>query len=152
MIDGAFELYKQISSFARLKDLVDNAEAETLHLECKAPTEPKLTKDVQSHLAKAASGFANTAGGIIIYGISTTKHAHSGLDVLTQVELIGNVAYFEKQIHGRIPTLTTPPVTGYATKIIRRRKTDTKGVELPRFRGRYGAWVSSSLLIIIFIV
>ena len=24
--------------------------------------------------------------------------------------------------------------------------------ELPRFRGRYGAWVSSSLLIIIFIV
>ena len=87
MIDGAFELYKQISSFARLKDLVDNAEAETLHLECKAPTEPKLTKDVQSHLAKAASGFANTAGGIIIYGISTTKHAHSGLDVLTQVEL-----------------------------------------------------------------
>ena len=25
-------------------------------------------------------------------------------------------------------------------------------LELPRFRGRYGAWVSSSLLIIIFIV
>ena len=30
--------------------------------------------------------------------------------------------------------------------------TDIAGLELPRFRGRYSAWVSSSLLIIIFIV
>ena len=37
----------------------------------------------------------------------------------------------------------------------RKRKQTTETVielELPRFRGRYSAWVSSSLLIIIFIV
>jgi len=128
MIDGALELYKQLSSYARMKEMVDNGETESLHLECKAPIEPRLTKDVQSHLAKALSGFSNTAGGIVIWGVSTTKHSHSGLDVMTQIEPIGNIDHFEKQIHSRIPSLTTPPISGYLTKVIKRRKADTKGL------------------------
>lgn len=130
MSDAALELYNSISSYYRLKDLINNGESEGLHLECKSPAEPKLNQGLQKQLAKSISGFSNTAGGIIIWGISTTKHAHSNLDILTQIEPIGNCSYFEKLIHSRIPGLTTPPILGYKTKIIKRLKKDTKGVIL----------------------
>jgi predicted HTH transcriptional regulator len=90
MSDGAKQLYDSLAQYSDLDELIKGAEAEGLYLECKAPTAPQLTRDLRNTLGKALSGFSNTEGGIIIWGISTTKHAQSGLDVLSQIEPIGN--------------------------------------------------------------
>lgn len=93
MPDGARSVFDSLSDYAALEELIDNAEAEGLYLECKAPGGPQLSRDLKVHLAKAISGFSNTAGGVIIWGMSTTKQAQSGLDVLTQIEPIGNFSF-----------------------------------------------------------
>lgn len=145
MADAGFALFTSLSNYVDLQELVDNGEAEGLHLECKAPASPKLNQDSKIHLAKAVSGFSNTAGGVIIWGISTTKHDHSGLDVLTQLEPIGRCRHFEQQVNKTIPTLATPAIFGAETKIIRERLTDTKGIVLAYISKLDGDPVQSNL-------
>lgn len=128
LLDAALIRYKELDSWARLSELIAAGEAEGLHLEAKAPTEPRLTKDQKEYLAKAVSGFANTAGGVILWGMSTTKHAHSGLDVLTQLEPIGDCNALLQQIQRTVPTLTTPPVVACTSKILVAKPGDTRGV------------------------
>ncbi|KKL12203.1 hypothetical protein LCGC14_2538090, partial [marine sediment metagenome] len=127
MPDASYDVYKNLSSYKRLEELIGDGETENLYLECKAPSIPRLNKELQVHLAKSVSGFSNTTGGIVIYGISTTKHSHSGLDVLTQIEPLGNVQKFEQQIHRTIPTLSTPPILNFHTKTIKKKASDSKG-------------------------
>lgn len=128
MTDGAFELFKNLSSYARIKELVDEGEAEGLLLECKSLQGPRLSSESKKHLAKAISGFSNTAGGVIIYGVSTTNHAHSGLDILSQIEPIANCKTFEQQVRRTIPTITTPPCLTFQTAHIYEKKKDTRGL------------------------
>lgn len=128
MSDSARQFYASLAHYSDLDDLIKNGEAEGLYLECKAPTEPQLTRDMKSNFAKALSGFSNTAGGIIVWGISTTKHAHSGLDILTQIEPIGRCKYFASQIQKASFALTNPPVTTTETKTLLKKSTDTRGV------------------------
>lgn len=123
-------MYESLSSFARLKQLIDSGEAEGLHLECKSPGEPKLDQGLKNKLAMALSGFSNTAGGLIIWGMSTTRHKHSNLDVLSQIEPIGNCRRFAQQVETAVPTLTTPLITTCETKLVLKSKRDTRGVVL----------------------
>lgn len=117
MADPGEILYDSLDSYEKLQDLVDNGEAEGLHLECKAPAEPKLTRDLRAKLAEAASGFSNTSGGVIVWGASTTKHSHSGLDIISQLEPVGNIRKLAQQIERAVPTLTTPPITTSRTRV-----------------------------------
>ncbi len=138
MPDAAHEVYKSLTSFSRLQQMIDDGESEGLHLECKAPTVPRVTRDLRVHLAKAASGFGNTAGGVVIWGISTTRHGHSGLDILSQLEPVGSCARFDREIRRALPTVTTPAMVSAQTKVIKRRKSDTRGVvvaHIPRTQG-----------------
>lgn len=128
MSDAALEIFNNLSTWESLQALIDDGETEGLHLECKSPLHPSLNRDMKIKLSKALSGFSNTAGGVILWGIATTPHSHSKLDVISQLEPIGNCAAFEKQVRVAIPTLTTPSVLKFQTKIIKRLKTDTKGV------------------------
>jgi hypothetical protein len=128
MTDAALTLYHMLSTFPALEELVSEAEAESLHLECKAPSEPRLTRELRAHLGTAVSGFANTAGGIVIYGAGTTKHQHTGLDVITQIEPIGQCRRFQQAVAAAIPSLTTPPILGVQTKVITLNPRDNRGV------------------------
>lgn len=128
MKDAGFNTFTSIKNNGDLEDLIAGGEAEGLHLECKAPSQPKLTKDQKSQLAEALSGFSNTAGGVIIYGMSTTAHNHSGLDIITQIEPIGDIKKFEQAVKLAIPTLTTPSIQTFQTRIIKEKTSDTKGV------------------------
>ena len=144
MPDAASLRYGEINSWASLESLIEGAEAEGLHLEAKAPSDPRLSRDQRESLAKAVSGFSNTAGGIVIWGMSTTRHAHSGLDVLTQIEPIGSCRQFMQQVQRLLPTLTTPPVLTAVSKVLTARLGDTRGVVLTHIPHRVGEPVLSN--------
>jgi len=126
--DAARALFDTLNDFSDLQQLVDAGEAEGLHLECKSPAEPRLSKDLRAKLAEAASGFSNTSGGVILWGVCTTKHAQSGLDVISALQPIGNVASFAKQIERSLPGLTTPALTSSLTKVLTDPAGKTRGV------------------------
>ena len=128
MADASLGLYNALSRYSDLEDLIANGEVESLHLECKSPGSPRLGRDLKKGLARTISGFSNSEGGIILWGISTTHHAHSGLDVLTQIEPIGECSTFARLLASTIPTLTTPPVLDADSKTIKKHSKDTKGV------------------------
>jgi hypothetical protein len=60
--------------------------------------------------------------------VSTTRHSHSGLDILTQLEPLGAVHAFSRQVDRAIPSLTTPSVTTSLSKVIVQSPTATRGV------------------------
>jgi hypothetical protein len=130
MIDPAQGLFDSFDSWATLERLIDNGEAEGPYLECKTSSGIHLQQGHRTHLAQALSGFSNTAGGIVIWGISTTRHAHTGLDVLTQLEPVGNCRSFRQQIDVAVPTLAYPAVEGFKTKTLHPTPGSTKGVVL----------------------
>lgn len=128
MSEAAQNRYELFEKYSDLQELINEGESENLLLEGKAPHAPKITKDMKANLAKALSGFTNTEGGVIIWGISTTKHEHSGLDVFTQLEPLGNCKNFAQIVEKTIPTLTIPSITISKTKILKQSKEDSKGV------------------------
>jgi len=128
MQDAAQQLYNSLTSYEDLESLIASAEAENLYLECKAPSEPRLSREQKAKLSQALSGFSNAAGGVIIWGISTTKHAQSGLDILTQLEPIGHLSLFANHIKKAIPTSCRPSIINTQTKTIKKSPSDTKGI------------------------
>jgi len=125
---GALKLFESLNDWSKIEELINEGESEGLYIECKSPTRPTLDKDKKIKLAQAISGFSNTGGGIIIWGVSTTKHEHSSLDILSQIEEIGNCDNFARQINGIILTLTTPSVTNSKTKTIKKSKKNSRGI------------------------
>lgn len=128
METAASKLFKYLNNYKKIEELIEEGEVENIILECKSPTEPKLNRGIKAQLSQAISGFSNTEGGIILWGVSTTKHQQGELDVLTQIEEIGNCTYFSKQIERSIPSLTTPSITNAKTKIVKKSKKNTKGI------------------------
>lgn len=145
MNDSALQLFESLKNHSRLKELVDSGEAEGLYLECKAPREPRLSRELKPQLATALSGFANTEGGVVIWGVGTTRHSHENLDVLTQIEPVGNCRKFAKQVETVIPRLTTPPITNCKNKVIVESTKDTRGVVLTYIPRTTGDPVQSSI-------
>lgn len=128
MDQAAKFFFDTINSYEDLLQLVDDGESENLFLECKSPVSPTLNSELRATLAKALSAFSNTNGGVIIWGAATTNKNHSGLDIITQIEPIGNCNKFKRQIENKIPTLSTPPIFNTETKIIKKRNSDSRGV------------------------
>jgi hypothetical protein len=121
-------MFESLMDFSSLNELILNEEAEGLHLECKAPGGPQLNQGLKAQLAQAAFGFANTGGGIIIWGISTVRHAASGLDVLTQVEPITQCRTFAQQVDRAVRVSTYPNFDVPPSRVLRESPRDTKGV------------------------
>ncbi len=130
MIDPARGVFDSLNSWAALEQLIASGEPEGPYLECKTSAEPRLARDQRVHLATALSGFGNTAGGVVIWGISTTHHSHSGLDVLTEIEPIGQCVRFRQQVDVAMPTLAYPALEGCSTKVLHPTAGATRGVAL----------------------
>ncbi len=126
--DPALRFFDTLRNWRALSDLIAAGEAEGTHLECKAPTAPQLNRDLKATLAQALSGFANSNGGIVLWGVSTTRHTQSGLDVITQLTPIANASHFAKQVDTAIPTLAYPTLTTTPSRVVRERPTDTRGI------------------------
>lgn len=145
MADPALSIFQSLNHYEDIQSLIDNGDAEGIHLESKAPSGPQLGRDLKTQLAQAVSGFSNTSGGVILWGVSTTKHAHSGLDILTQIEPIGNCRQLAQQIDRAITTIANPFVVSSPSKVLHRSKSDTKGVVITYIPQTDGDPVQSTL-------
>ncbi len=145
METAALKLFESLDNYSKIEELIKEGESEGMFLECKSPLEPLLDKKKKIKLATTLSGFSNTEGGIVIWGVSTTKHDHSGLDILTQIEEIGNCDYFSKQIERSIPTLTTPSITTCLNKVIKKSKGDSRGLVITYVPKTLGDPVQSNI-------
>jgi len=130
MADAALSYFDSLEKWEDLEGLIEQGELEGLHVECKTSAVPRLNKDQKKKLAKSLSGFANTAGGVLIWGMATTRGTHTGEDVMNQIEPIGACAGFRRQVESAIPGLTTPPLMDCQHKIILKQPQDTRGVLL----------------------
>ena len=128
-IEPSLALFNSLNTIQTVQRLIDDGEAENQYIECKSPTAPQLSRDLKFQLSQAVSGFANSGGGVIIWGVSTTKHQHSGLDILTQIELIGSIKNFAQEIDSTIPRLIKPlTIELHQSRILREKPSDTKGI------------------------
>lgn len=128
MDDAAKLRFDTITNFSSLEELIGEGACEDLFFECKAPTQPKVNKDVKVKLAEAISGFSNTEGGILFYGIETSKLSHLQADVMIEIPRLGNIKNFTTHLVNNIPTLTMPAVTNFQTRIIKKSSKDSSGV------------------------
>lgn len=127
---AAAALFASLNTYQAVAQLILDGEAEGQFLECKAPQSPALDKGLKAQLSVAASGFANSGGGVLLWGMSTDAHKHSGLDILTQIQPIGNVRAFAQRVDRALATLVTPTLTPPPSRVLTAAPGDTKGVVL----------------------
>jgi len=136
--DTGRAFFDTLTTYRRIQNLIDSGEAESQYLECKAPTAPQLGRDLKATLAEAASGFANAGGGVILWGVATSRHPHSSSDILSQIVPVGSIKSFIRQVDLELPRLTMPQLSLEQSRILLRSRTDTRGVAatyIPRTEG-----------------
>ncbi|MDD5438006.1 MAG: ATP-binding protein [Patescibacteria group bacterium] len=94
-------------------------EFENNWLECKIKEgkDPNgLDESDKSHFAKALSGFANTSGGVLIFGLNARRK--DGIDIIQSVEPIKNMAKIESALREQESRLVERAVFGVEYKAI----------------------------------
>jgi hypothetical protein len=108
-------IFDGIQSESDIDQFVQNRKAEDLYLDFKQTADsatPKLDEDARKFLAKSLSGFANSAGGVLVLGVNAPQNGQ-----YTKVP-ISDVSTFEQRVLEQISRATTPPVPGVITKIV----------------------------------
>ena len=101
-----------------LNEYVSDGQEETLHLEFKTVTNSLLTnKEDRRNYAKALSGFANSDGGIVIWGIKTTKTANRP-DVACEIVGVGDPRELIGKLRQHSGEFVSPTVDGIEHKIV----------------------------------
>ncbi|MFM7293737.1 MAG: helix-turn-helix domain-containing protein, partial [Burkholderiales bacterium] len=89
-------------NLADLRGFVERAQEENLHLDFKTLRDAHLSSgDDRKNLACALSGFANSCGGLIVWGVDARKNA-DGVDCAMQLKPISQVS----ALVGRLNALT----------------------------------------------
>src|SRR5882762_2577439 len=127
MSDPGRVLFDSLADYSAVEAMIAEGRTENEYLECKAPSSPQLDKGLRAQLAEALSGFSNSGGGVLLWGVATDRNTHTGQDVLTQVLPIGHCKRLGAEIDRVIPTLTSPPVQAPASRVLHSKPGDTKG-------------------------
>lgn len=97
---------------------VAQKQEEHLHLDFKLVANSELTnKEDKRNLAKALSGFANSSGGIIVWGVDARKNA-DGVDCATAIAELTNPALMVSRLNSLTGDATSPLIGGIRHKAI----------------------------------
>jgi hypothetical protein len=99
---------------------------EDLFLEVKRATVP-MSQDDKENLAIALSGFANSAGGVLIFGLVAAKKGGDGADVIEKVAPLNDLDRFLPEVQSLIGKAVVPLVEGVEVKSVRYRTDHRRG-------------------------
>ena len=127
-MDAAKQLFETIKKrgITIINDWVNDGCREDLHLDFKRKSRasrPKLMDDDRKNYSKALSGFANSDGGVIVWGIGAPG---SGPNERTK-HPIHNVNSFAEHLDSYISRLVSPSVRGAVNHVIFEEGSDTEG-------------------------
>jgi hypothetical protein len=94
---------EEIYNLEKINDLINNKVEENLHLDYKASGSLEKNDKKANEISKDVSAFANSDGGVIIYGIkedSVNKHIPEKIDPIKRNEI--SKEWLEQIIQGRI--------------------------------------------------
>jgi hypothetical protein len=108
-----FETFKS-GGLAHLQQARNQAMAESLHLDFKLAEKnaaPMTPKDRQS-LGEALSGFANSDGGIVVWGVRALSQAPDEPDVVKELKPIQNLELFLSDLRVASAQVVSPGIVG----------------------------------------
>ena len=117
VMSRAYELFERLreGKCLALDALIADREPESLFLDFKRASEdgapPKLEQDVNENLSKAISGFANSSGGVVIWGVDCQLDKAKG-DELAKKHPLVNASGFNTKIQAAISRTTLPAHPG----------------------------------------
>jgi schlafen family protein len=113
MADALSNLFRSLDSEAAVQTLVDARAPEGLHLEFKRKhdrAKPDLDSGDSWHFSRALSGFANSDGGILLWGVGTDRR--DGLDRASVREAIVGHETFVARLGTSLLDAVIPMVDG----------------------------------------
>ncbi len=116
-MDRASELFERLQAdgLAALKRILDEEEPESLFLDYKKSAtrqeDRALARSDRENLSKALSGFANSEGGLLIWGVDARREPNGQREVLEKAALPDAIA-FRTLIEGAISGVTIPALSG----------------------------------------
>ena len=128
-MERAKELFEKIKNEGKsaIEEFILTRKTEELFLDFKRSADDgsgqRLNQNDWKNLAKAISGFGNSEGGVVIWGVDCSKD-FDGSDVARAEYPITNVKRFVSWLEGAISGCTIPPHTGVQNQFL---EIDNKG-------------------------
>lgn len=113
---AALKIYESLS-IESLEKFVEIQQEEHLHLDFKTLRDSKLSGDDRRNFAKAVSGFSNSDGGVIIWGVDARKSA-AGVDCARALKPIESLASLISGLNDFTGEAVSPTVDGIIHKKI----------------------------------
>ena len=98
-------------SLADIDDYIASRQEENLHLDFKTVADVRFEHDDRKNLARALAGFANSDGGIIVWGLATAKTA-DGIEYATGRQPITPLSTFMAKLSQVTGEAANPAVSG----------------------------------------
>jgi hypothetical protein len=102
---------------AQIDAFIKDKQEENLHLEFKTIEHAELSKNDKKIFAKALSGFANSSGGVVIWGVEARKN-NEGIDCATTKQPISPLSMFISRLNELTGEFVDPLVDGVQHKKI----------------------------------
>ena len=100
-----------------IAQMIAQGQEEHLQLDFKTVRAAHIDRDDRKRLAKYLSGFANSSGGLVIWGVVARKNDH-GVDCATASEEISPLGLFLTQLNNFTGQAVSPMVDGVRHRII----------------------------------
>lgn len=122
-----FEEYKS-RGFALIEEQLKSGAEEWENLDFKICNSDgaSLHKDDKKNFAELASAFANTSGGVLVWGVDCRKNDEE-IDVVTELKPFAKVAAFRSALKTNAPSLLQPGLNGIDFHIIMLPNENDKG-------------------------
>lgn len=120
MVSHLERLFASFSTEVELKILVSEKREEDLYLEFKQKADRRngiLGESDRSGFSQALSGFANADGGVLIFGIETSR-SRDGVDCAVSLKPITDHALFRSRLMDLVLNTTQPVVDGILIDVV----------------------------------
>ena len=127
--------FERINTYKDLENLIGE-ECESLYVEFKTVNDSGLKKngDNAKNFAKALSGFANSAGGVLIWGISDRKEGElrdgESVEIAEKLVPFKDFKRFEAELSKKAAEWVFPGIDGFIAKSIPSEDDPEKGIVL----------------------